>query len=148
MVEAHATNKPYGKTIEHPVIQTASIAANALAHFGKGEMIKSGDKALQTTMRLGGIPLFPYTTLIRRPIKALGGSKKSKSSEDKSPTYHSSNEDSRKEISKMMRKRDKIELQALAQENNIKFDDKTPSKELAAKLVNAGIREVSKTAKK
>jgi hypothetical protein len=48
----------------------------------------------------------------------------------------------------MMRKRDKIELQALAQENNIKFDDKTPSKELAAKLVNAGIREVSKTAKK
>jgi hypothetical protein len=61
MVEAHATNKPFGKTIEHPMFQTIGYGAAAVAHLTKGELIKSFDNVARATMLGTGIPYTPYS---------------------------------------------------------------------------------------
>jgi hypothetical protein len=61
MIEAHATNKPFGKTIEHPMFQTVGYGAAAVAHLGKGELIKSFDNVARATMLGTGIPYTPYS---------------------------------------------------------------------------------------
>ena len=146
MFMAHRENKPFGKSIEHPVFQSASLVLNGMSHLSKGELLKAGDKGLQGMMRLGGIPLFPYTTG-RRIVKgtfgddsSVSGSGSGAKSGDKSPTYHGLNESNLESVDKMMRKYDKIQLMQKADKLGITYGEKVRSKELAANLYLAGFR--------
>jgi hypothetical protein len=84
MVDANIRNKPFGKSVEHPVFQTASIAAKGVADLSKGDLFKSADAAIQTSMRIIGAPLWPYTNVVRKGAKSVGsGSSGSKSAAEK-----------------------------------------------------------------
>ena len=159
MVEANMTNKPFGKNLGHPVLQNFELAASALAHLGKGEIMKAGDKGLQTAMRLGGIPLFPYMTGRRLVKGAFGGDSKSGSSssssssggvKDKSPTYHKLNESQKDEVKKISRHYDKYELFEKASEyrRGITVNDKMSKNEISALLYDSGYRVPTKKRKK
>ena len=72
MVEANLTNKPFGKTIEDPLIQTASIAMRGVSELLSGEVAKGMDSGIQTAFRTKGLPLFPYMNFVRKPLKSMG----------------------------------------------------------------------------
>ena len=72
MVDANIRNKPFGKSVEHPVFQTAAIAAKGVADLSKGDLFKSADAAIQTSMRIIGAPLWPYTNIVRKGAKSIG----------------------------------------------------------------------------
>jgi predicted heme/steroid binding protein len=89
MVDANIRNKPFGKSVEHPVFQTVGIAAKGVADLTKGDVFKAADGAIQTGMRVMGAPLWPYTNIVRKGAKAIGSEdgsgKSSKSSESNTP---------------------------------------------------------------
>jgi hypothetical protein len=74
MVDANLRNKPFGKSVEHPVFQTVGISAKAVADLTKGNFWKATDGALQTGFRVLGAPLWPYTNIVKKGAKSVGGS--------------------------------------------------------------------------
>ena len=80
MVDANLRNKPFGKSVEHPVFQTVGISAKAIADLTKGNFWKATDGALQTGFRLIGAPLWPYTNIAKKGAKSIGGSSGTSSS--------------------------------------------------------------------
>ena len=73
MVDANLRNKPFGKSVEHPVFQTVGISAKAVADLTKGNFWKATDGALQTGFRVLGAPLWPYTNIVKKGAKSIGG---------------------------------------------------------------------------
>ena len=72
MFSAYRSNKPFGKTIEHPALQTVGYGMKTLAQLSKGEFGKALDSGIQTSFRVTGAPLFPYTNFVSRPLKSMG----------------------------------------------------------------------------
>jgi hypothetical protein len=72
MVDANIRNKPFGKSVDHPVFQTVGISAKALADLSKGNFWKATDGALQTGFRVIGAPLWPYTNIVKKGAKSIG----------------------------------------------------------------------------
>jgi hypothetical protein len=83
MVDANIRNKPFGKSVDHPVFQTVGISAKALADLSKGNFWKATDGALQTGFRVMGAPLWPYTNIVKKGAKSIGSGSDGGSSSSK-----------------------------------------------------------------
>jgi hypothetical protein len=60
-IDANYNNKPYGKTVQIPVLDNFMGSAAAISSLMKGDFRKAADKTIKTGFALGGIPLSPYT---------------------------------------------------------------------------------------